>query len=109
MKLWSGRFDSDTDALVDELNASIPFDKRLFREDITGSMAHAKMLGKQRIIDPAEATARQAKADLEARGLLRTEGEGGCTVCFTGDAVLGKRLAERMLDPAACEFKQITL
>ena len=54
MKLWSGRFDSDTDALVDELNASIPFDRRLYREDITGSIAHAKMLGKQGIIDPAE-------------------------------------------------------
>ncbi len=54
MKLWSGRFDSDTDTLVDELNASIPFDKRLYREDITGSMAHARMLGKQGIIDPAE-------------------------------------------------------
>ena len=61
------------------------------------------------VIDPAEATARQAKADLEARGLLRKSGEGGCTVCFTGDAALGKRLAERMLDPAVCEFKQVTL
>lgn len=47
MKLWSGRFDKNTDQLVDELNASIPFDQCLFREDITGSMAHAKMLGKQ--------------------------------------------------------------
>lgn len=50
MKLWSGRFDKNTDQLVDELNASITFDQRLFREDITGSMAHAKMLGKQGII-----------------------------------------------------------
>ena len=61
------------------------------------------------IIDPAEATALQAKADLEARGLLRTEGQGSCTVCFTGDAALGKRLAERMLDLSACEFKQVKL
>ena len=37
MKLWSGRFSADTDALVDELNASIPFDRRLYREDIEGS------------------------------------------------------------------------
>ena len=61
------------------------------------------------IVDPAEATALQAKADLEARGLLRTEGQGSCTICFTGDVGLGKLLAERMLDPAACEFKQIKL
>jgi argininosuccinate lyase len=55
MKLWSGRFSSDTDALVDELNASITFDKRLYKEDIAGSVAHAKMLGDQGIIDKAEA------------------------------------------------------
>ena len=61
------------------------------------------------IVDPAEATALQAKADLEARGLLRTEGQGSCTICFTGDVGLGKQLAERMLDPAACEFKQVKL
>ena len=53
MKLWSGRFSSDTDALVDELNASIGFDKRMYKEDITGSMAHARMLGAKGII-PAE-------------------------------------------------------
>jgi argininosuccinate lyase len=55
MKLWSGRFDSDTDALVDELNASITFDKRLYKEDIAGSIAHAGMLGAQGIIEQGEA------------------------------------------------------
>ena len=55
MKLWSGRFDKNTDKLVDELNASITFDKRFFKEDITGSIAHATMLGKQGIIAQAEA------------------------------------------------------
>ncbi|MCF0120510.1 MAG: argininosuccinate lyase, partial [Oscillospiraceae bacterium] len=68
MKLWSGRFDSDTDALVDELNASITFDKRLYREDIAGSMAHAGMLGRQGIIDPDEA----AKI-IEALGEIRSD------------------------------------
>jgi glutamate racemase len=61
------------------------------------------------IVDPAEATALQAKAELEACGLLRTEGPGSCTICFTGDAGMGKLLAERMLDPATCEFKQVKL
>ena len=55
MKLWSGRFSSDTDALVNELNASISFDKRLYKEDIRGSIAHASMLGAQGIIQPDEA------------------------------------------------------
>ena len=45
MKLWSGRFGKETDALVNDFNASIQFDQRLYKEDITGSMAHAKMLG----------------------------------------------------------------
>ena len=55
MKLWSGRFAKNTDKLVDELNASIGFDNRLFREDITGSIAHAGMLGAQGIIAQEEA------------------------------------------------------
>ena len=50
MKLWSGRFGKETDALVNDFNASIQFDQRLYREDITGSMAHAKMLGNCGII-----------------------------------------------------------
>lgn len=55
MKLWSGRFETDTDALVDALNASISYDQRMYHEDITGSMAHAAMLGAQGIIPQSEA------------------------------------------------------
>ena len=54
-KLWGGRFKSDTDKIVDNFNASIHFDKRLWKEDIAGSMAYCKMLGKQRIISKDEA------------------------------------------------------
>ena len=50
MKLWSGRFEKNTDVLVDELNASIGFDFRLFRQDIAGSLAHSAMLARQGII-----------------------------------------------------------
>lgn len=57
MKLWSGRFGKDTDALVNDFNASIQFDQRLYKEDITGSMAHAKMLGATGIISAADAEA----------------------------------------------------
>jgi len=54
-KLWGGRFRSDTDKLVDRFNASIHFDKRLFREDIEGSIAYCSMLAKQGIISKDEA------------------------------------------------------
>ena len=57
MKLWGGRFQKETDQLVNELNASISFDQRLYREDITGSMAHAQMLSDCGIISREDAAA----------------------------------------------------
>ena len=57
MKLWGGRFQKETDNLVNELNASISFDQRLYKEDITGSLAHAKMLGDCGIISQEDVTA----------------------------------------------------
>ncbi|HHU22662.1 MAG TPA: argininosuccinate lyase [Clostridiales bacterium] len=71
MKLWSGRFDKDTDALVDELNVSIGFDSRMLPEDIRGSIAHAGMLGAQGIIEQTEsekiiACLKEIQADIEA-------------------------------------------
>lgn len=55
MKLWGGRFDKDTDRLMEEFTASIFFDRRLAEEDIAGSMAHCRMLASQGIISPEEA------------------------------------------------------
>lgn len=55
MKLWEGRFDKPTAANADSFNDSLPFDKRLWREDITASAAHAEMLGKRAIISEKEA------------------------------------------------------
>ena len=43
-QLWGGRFTKQTDQLVFDFNASITFDKRLFHEDVTGSIVHATML-----------------------------------------------------------------
>ena len=54
-KMWAGRTDGITDALADDFNSSIRFDSRMYRQDITGSMAHAAMLGAQHIITDAEA------------------------------------------------------
>ena len=55
MKLWAGRFQKETDNQVNDFNSSISFDARLYKQDITGSIAHATMLGKQGIIPQAEA------------------------------------------------------
>jgi argininosuccinate lyase len=53
-KLWGGRFTQPTDKFVEEFTASIDFDKRLYRHDIRGSIAHARMLGRQGIISPED-------------------------------------------------------
>ncbi len=53
-KMWSGRFNKDASALLDEFNASLPFDKNLYKQDIQGSIAHAKMLAKQGILNEEE-------------------------------------------------------
>ena len=50
MKLWKGRFAKEENELANEFNSSVKFDKRLWHEDISGSIAHAKMLCKQGII-----------------------------------------------------------
>ena len=55
MKLWGGRFKGETDRLVNDFNASVSFDKKLYAHDIRGSIIHARMLGKQGIISDDEA------------------------------------------------------
>ena len=49
-QMWGGRFASGPDAIMEEINASIGFDKKLYAQDIRGSIAHATMLAKQGII-----------------------------------------------------------
>jgi argininosuccinate lyase len=51
-KMWGGRFGESPDAVMDEINASIDFDRHLYRQDIAASKAHAAMLAKQGIISP---------------------------------------------------------
>ena len=55
-QLWGGRFVKETDEAVKAFNDSIGFDKRLYRDDIKGSIAHAQMLGEQGIITEEEAS-----------------------------------------------------
>lgn len=71
MKLWAGRFQKETDSLVNDFNASIDFDQRLYAQDIKSSIAHATMLGEQGIIPQEDADAiinslKAILADIEA-------------------------------------------
>ena len=54
MKLWGGRFNKETDGIVDDFNSSISFDSRLYEYDIKGSIAHVRMLEKCGIINNEE-------------------------------------------------------
>ena len=70
MKLWGGRFSKQTDKSVDDFNSSIRFDARMYAQDIAGSIAHAKMLGKQGIIPKEDSeliikTLGEIKEDIE--------------------------------------------
>lgn len=53
-KLWGGRFSGDVSMLMEDFHSSISFDQRLYRQDIAGSLAHARMLTRQSIISPEE-------------------------------------------------------
>ncbi|MDE2301153.1 MAG: argininosuccinate lyase, partial [Sphingomonadales bacterium] len=55
--MWGGRFEGGPSAIMREINASIPFDKALWRQDIAASRAHAAMLARQGIIGTGDATA----------------------------------------------------
>lgn len=76
-QLWGGRFTKQTDEAVKAFNDSIGFDKRLYREDIEGSIAHAGMLGRQGIISEEEASKiirelHKILADVESGALVIT-------------------------------------
>ncbi len=69
--MWGGRFEESPDALMTAINASVGFDKRLYAEDIAGSIAHARMLAAQGIVAGADADAmveglERIRAEIEA-------------------------------------------
>ncbi|WP_244239700.1 lyase family protein, partial [Pseudomonas aeruginosa] len=68
---WGGRFSEPVDAFVARFTASVDFDKRLYRHDIMGSIAHATMLAKVGVLSDAERDAivdglQQIQAEIEA-------------------------------------------
>ena len=97
MKLWKGRFSKEATSSSDEFNASIPFDQRLYEEDITGSIAHARMLGKQGIISADEAdliikTLGEILEDIEAGKIEFTiEGED---IHMSIESILTERIGQ---------------
>ncbi|HDD43815.1 MAG TPA: argininosuccinate lyase [Candidatus Desulfofervidus auxilii] len=72
MKLWGGRFSKETAKEVEEFTSSLSFDKRLYKQDIFGSIAHVKMLSKQGIISEKD-----AKAIIKALEEIKKEIEKG--------------------------------
>ena len=67
-RMWGGRFDASPDAVMEAINASVDFDRRLYAEDIAGSVAHVAMLAKQGIVS-------QEDADAIRDGLHRVQDE----------------------------------
>ena len=96
-QLWGGRFTKETDKLVYAFNASIGFDKRLWQQDIEGSMAHVKMLGKQGIL-----TEQEVREITEGLASIREDMESGALVIDESyedihsfvEAVLTERIGE---------------
>lgn len=82
-QLWGGRFTKQTDQLVFDFNASITFDKRLFHEDVTGSIVHATMLAKQGIL-----TEEEKKSIIEGlTGILEDVDAGKLTIDETQEDI----------------------
>jgi argininosuccinate lyase len=80
MKLWAGRFQKSTDSITEDFNSSIETDKRMYKEDILGSIAHARMLGSCGIIEEAD-----SHAIIEGLEAILKEVEAGL-VTFTVEA-----------------------
>ena len=96
-QLWGGRFTKQTDQLVFDFNASITFDKRLFHEDVTGSIVHATMLSKQGIL-----TEEERKSIVEGlTGILEDVDDGTLAIDETQEDIhsfVGATLIDRIGD-----------
>lgn len=90
-KMWSGRFTQDASTLLEKFNASIMFDQKLYREDIEGSVAHAKMLAHQGILTEEECTSIEA-----GMGQVLREIESGVFEWKIGDEDLHMAIEKRL-------------
>ena len=114
MKMWAGRTSGEIDDCVNTLNASIGFDKRMYAQDIAGSIAHAAMLGKVGIITQAESeqigAALAQIADDIASGALKID-ETAEDIHMFVEAELTKRLGDtgKRLHTARSRNDQVAL
>ena len=113
MSLWEGRFKEGMDELVKEFTSSIAVDKKLYKYDIMGSVAHAKMLAKCRIIPPQETrkiiqTLEAIQKDIEA-GRLTFDGKEDIHLAIEEEMI--KRVGEtgKKLHTARSRNDQIAL
>ena len=113
-KMWAGRFSKTLDQAADDFNTSLPFDRKMVRQDITGSMAHAAMLGAQGILTEAEsgqiiAGLSDILADVES-GALPIEG-GAEDIHMFVEAVLTERIGDvgKKLHTARSRNDQVAL
>ena len=79
-KMWAGRFKKALDKQADDFNSSFHFDNRMYKQDITGSVMHAKMLGDKKIITEEE----KAEIIKGLSGILKDIENG--TLPLSGDA-----------------------
>ena len=111
MKLWQGRFDAPEAADADAFNESLSFDKKLWRADITASVAHATMLGRCGILSEAEANAvceglKGIYADIES-GALAIEGQEDIHSFVEGELVSRIGSAGKKLHTARSRNDQV--
>ncbi|HEX5710020.1 MAG TPA: argininosuccinate lyase [Sulfuricurvum sp.] len=120
-KMWSGRFAQDASSLLEQFNASIMFDQKLYREDIEGSVAHAQMLAHQGILtsdelSSIEAGMAQVLSEIESGGFEWKIGDEDLHMAIEkrltaiiGDA--GKKLhtARSRNDQVALDFRRYVL
>ena len=95
-KMWAGRFAKALDKQADDFNSSLRFDGRMYREDITGSIAHAAMLGEKNIISAEDAaliikTLGEILSDIDDGKIVIDEGED---IHMFNEAELTKRIGD---------------
>ena len=113
-KLWAGRTAGTTANLVDEINSSIAVDRRLYKRDIAGSIAHAKMMAKQHILSQEDVDAlieglKGIEEDITS-GALEIDPEAEDIHMFV-ESVLTKRIGDvgKMLHTARSRNDQVAL
>ncbi len=92
-KLWAGRFQEGASSLLDEFNASLLFDRELYKEDIAGSIAHAKMLAKQEIIKESE-----SKEIIRGLESIKTEIDCGEFIFDIADEDIHMAIEKRLIE-----------